>query len=453
MGLPNNWEEVQLIDLLDVFENGSRPKGGVSGILEGIPSLGGEHLNDSGGFKFDKIKYVPVDFASKMTKGKIEIGDILIVKDGATTGKTSFVNETFPFDEAFVNEHVFICRPFKNLNNKSLYYFLFGTEGQNRILENFTGTAQGGINKKFASNTLIPFPPRPEQNRIVAKLDALFAQHETIKNRLEKIPTLLKNFKQQVLTQAVTGKLTDVKMNEVELGGCLDDVKYGTSKKSSYETDGIPVFRIPNIENGEINDEDLKFSSLDDKEMEKLSLQEDDILIIRSNGSVNLVGRSAIVRKRHLGYSYAGYLIRLRCNKNLLPSYLNYLFQSTKLREQIVDTSRSTSGVNNINSTEVKRLLIYLPSSINEQQEIVNRVESLFAKVAVIEQQYKCLKSKVDTLPQSILHKAFKGELLEQLPTDGDARDLLKEIEGVKKTRENKKQPTKKKKVVKNNRV
>ena len=74
---------------------------------------------------------------------------------------------------------------------------------------------------------------------------------------------------------------------------------------------------------------------------------------------------------------------------------------------------------------------IELPPLV-EQQEIVSRVESLFAKADAIEKQYETLKAKIESLPQAILHKAFKGELTEQLDSDGDARELLKEIEGLK---------------------
>ena len=84
--LPKNWVEIQLREILEVLENGSRPKGGVQGILEGIPSLGGEHLNSDGGFKFGNLRFVPELFANKMTRGLINENDILIVKDGATTG-------------------------------------------------------------------------------------------------------------------------------------------------------------------------------------------------------------------------------------------------------------------------------------------------------------------------------------------------------------------------------
>ncbi|QNL48952.1 restriction endonuclease subunit S [Olivibacter sp. SDN3] len=425
--LPKGWVETELLNLLQTLETGIRPKGGVQGILEGVPSIGGEHLTSDGGFNFKNIKYVPKEFAEKLLRGRILHNDVLIVKDGATTGKTSFVGINFPFDTAFVNEHVFICRPYKEINPKVVYYFMRSKDGQERIMVNFAGAAQGGINTKFASNTLIPLPPLPEQERMVAKLDKLFAQHEKIKKALDRIPQLLKAFRQQVLTQAVENKKGTTKLKEF-----LIDIKYGTSKKSEYGISGTPILRIPNIENGGINDKDLKYSVLDEKEYNTLRLRENDILIIRSNGSVSLVGQSAIISSKHENYSYAGYLIRIRLNENYDAGYLNYIFKSNFIRSQMIDTSRSTSGVNNINSKEIQELDI--PDlEVSEQQEIVRRVESLFAKADTIEARYQKLKEKVDNLPQVILHKAFRGELVPQLPTDGDAKDLLQEILALKK--------------------
>ncbi|MEN1785568.1 MAG: restriction endonuclease subunit S, partial [Bacteroidota bacterium] len=230
-------------------------------------------------------------------------------------------------------------------NPKFIYYSALKLKPW--LTENSTSTTISMVNKSVFSKATICFPPRPEQDRIAAKLNSLMAKVELMQQSLERIPQLLKDFRQQVLTQAVTGKLTQCQTKKEKLAFLLDDVKYGTSKKSLYGIDGIPIFRIPNIQNGEINDSDLKYSKLHNSEFEKLQLRKGDVLVIRSNGSISIVGQSAIIRSKHIGYSYAGYLIRLRCKDSINAEFLNYSLQSNFLRSQIVETARSTSGVNN----------------------------------------------------------------------------------------------------------
>jgi type I restriction enzyme S subunit len=206
--LPEGWIEINLEQILQALESGSRPKGGVRGIAEGIPSIGGEHINENGGFRFEKIKFVPHNFFKQMNHGQIQTGDILVVKDGATTGKVALVRNDFPYKPAVINEHVFICRPREAVYPPFLFYFLFSKEGQDRILENFRGSAQGGINQSFAPGTNIPLAPLTEQKRIVAKVAALLARVNATKECLAKVSVILKCFRQAVLAAACSGRLT-----------------------------------------------------------------------------------------------------------------------------------------------------------------------------------------------------------------------------------------------------
>lgn len=143
--LPNDWINAKLSEFI-TLESGLRPRGGVRGILEGIPSLGGEHLNDLGSFHYENMKYIPEDFFKELNYGRIFQNDILVVKDGATTGKTSFVDENFPYIHAAVNEHVFIVRVIPEVViPKLIFYYLFSNEGQNSIRLDFRGATVGGI--------------------------------------------------------------------------------------------------------------------------------------------------------------------------------------------------------------------------------------------------------------------------------------------------------------------
>ena len=151
--LPHNWVSVPLSSLLTTLESGSRPRGGVNGISSGVPSIGGEHLQADGGFNFTNIRYVPLDFAAKMNRGQIAVGDVLVVKDGATTGKVSFVRSGFP-EPAVVNEHVFIARPSPQLVSAYLFYYLYSPAGRDGIMLDFRGAAQGGISQSFVDKVI-----------------------------------------------------------------------------------------------------------------------------------------------------------------------------------------------------------------------------------------------------------------------------------------------------------
>lgn len=143
-----------------------------------------------------------------------------------------------------------------------------------------------------------------------------------------------------------------------------------------------------------------------------------------------------MVTSKENQFAYAGYLIRLRFNSSKLSvNYINLALGTYSTRTQIELPVRSTSGVNNINSKEVCNLKIPLPP-LEEQQEIVRRVESLFKVADQIEERYRKAKVYVDKLTQSILAKAFRGELVPQDPNDEPASKLLERIKAKKEKAE-----------------
>ncbi len=206
--LPENWETTPLSGLLIEFETGTRPKGGVGKYTKGTPSVGAEHLDANGGFKFQKIKFVPEEYADSMKRGHLQEGDILIVKDGATTAKTSIIRKSFPHADAVINEHVFRCKVTEDVDPKYVFYYLFSGKGRQEILSDFRGAAQGGISKGFADKVNIPLAPFEQQKRIVAKIEKLFSHIDAGIESLNKAKQLLKQYRQSVLKAAVTGELT-----------------------------------------------------------------------------------------------------------------------------------------------------------------------------------------------------------------------------------------------------
>lgn len=328
----------------------------------------------------------------------------------------------------------------------------------------------GGSLMRIKASTIsdysFPLPPLPEQRAIVSKIEQLFSELDNGIANLKLAQEQLKVYRQAVLKKAFEGELTkEWRKQQVELpsaeelleetksereriakalgkklkivkpltdneqeklsvlpkkwqwtklGTIIEEPKYGTSKKCDYNIEGKGVLRIPNIADGSIDCSDLKFAQFDSTEEENYGLKEGDILTIRSNGSVELVGKCALVNRKDEKYLYAGYLIRLRpINVSIYSKYLLHCLSSGNLRHQIESKAKSTSGVNNINSGELQSLIIPF-CSLFEQQAIVQEIETRLSVSDKLEQDISENLEKTEALRQSILKKAFEGKLLNE---------------------------------------
>lgn len=445
--LPEGWIEITLDQILQALESGSRPKGGVRGIGEGVPSVGGEHINGNGGFRFQTIKFVPHNFFNRMTQGVIQTGDILVVKDGATTGKVALVRDDFPYNPAAVNEHVFICRPEEIVHPPFLFYFLFSKEGQDRILENFRGSAQGGINQSFAPGTNVPLAPLAEQKRIVAKVEELLPRVNTAKERLAKVSMILKRLRQAVLAAACSGRLTadwreqnpskesgkyllELILKERELSVKKDRIKTDKVEPSNDEE----PFKLPDpwalVTVGQItknfDGQRIPVRADDRKKRRGLYnyygasgiidsidayLFNGEFLLIAEDGA-NLLSRSTPIAFRASGKFWVNNHAHIVQTYGGIPlQYLEGYLNSIDLQQYVTGSAQPK-----LTQEALNRIPVPLPP-LEEQQEIVRRVEALFNKADEIEARFKKAKAFVDKLTQSILSKAFRGELV---PTEAE---------------------------------
>lgn len=446
--LPASWARIPLETLCMKLVTGRRPKGGVRGIDEGVLSLGGEHISERGHVDVETPRFVPVDFTQQIRHALVSPADILIVKDGATTGKVAIADERFESTQAYVNEHVFLCRISQHIEPEYVFFFLRSEVGKAAILNDFRGAAQGGISRQFAQKVVVPVAPSGERQRLLVKVKRSSARTRRAREQLERVPRLVQRYKQAILAAAFRGELTaewraqlgngDDQVKNVRLGDLVSDLCYGTSKKCEYGVRGAPVLRIPNVSNGRIDTGDLKYAEFSASEIAKLALRAGDVLVIRSNGSLDLVGRAALVSDAEAGYLFAGYLIRVRPNSEIIePRFLLYAFSEPSIRLRVEALAKSTSGVHNINSHQISSLTIPL-RSVPEQQEIVRRIEAAFAWTDRIAREHSGASRLIARLDQSILAKAFRGALVPQDPNDEPASVLL---ERIRAERERTKQP------------
>ena len=205
--IPKGWEIVKVQDLEHKLQTGTRPKGGVGGITQGVPSIGAESIKKLGYYDFSKVKFVTEEFAAKMKRGKVEGYELLIYKDGGKPGTFiphfSMFGEGFPFDSFFINEHVFLL-DFFNKHFNSFCYFYFDSEYVKPVFENNGGKAAiPGINQEDVKNLWV-FNPNLE----AVKLFGEFAHSSVstiLKNCKENIQ--LTNLRDSLLPKLISGEL------------------------------------------------------------------------------------------------------------------------------------------------------------------------------------------------------------------------------------------------------
>ncbi len=356
-----------------------------------------------------------------MENGKIAVAKGL--RNGMACGSTEF----------------YVLRPAGEISANYVWRFLRQKSFRNTAQTKMTGAVgQRRVPKRYLEQYPLPLPPAPEQKRIVEKLDSLSAWSTRARRELAHIPRLIARYKQSILAVAFSGELsgmdqaefqsTHIEWETATLGDLLEDIRYGTSKKCEFDPNLRPVLRIPNIGNRQVLHGDLKHAEFNEKETEKLALDAGDVLIIRSNGSLNLVGKPALVSERERGFLFAGYLIRLRLNQErIVPSFLCLWLESDYARMQIEQLAKSTSGVNNINSRQISDLQIRLPE-IAKQAEIVETVSRAFDAIDRLVAEHTKASTLLDQLDQAILAKAFRGELVPQDANDEPANFLLERI-------------------------
>lgn len=208
---------------------------------------------------------------------------------------------------------------------------------------------------------------------------------------------------------------------------------YGTSTKCDYDATGAPVLRIPNIEAGVVNQDNLKYSLSDLSIQEENYLAPLDFLIIRTNGSRNLIGRGALITDSFPEPTFfASYLIRFRFVKDLnLCQWLSFVWHSPVVRNRIENLASTSAGQYNINLTKLNSIILPIPPK-KEIREINLLLENALEKEVNLSALSKSLSEEIKKLDQSILTKAFRGELVPQDPNDEPASQLLKRIKKAK---------------------
>lgn len=370
-------ELVELNRILDQLESGSREKGG--SIASGIISIGGTHLSSTGGFKWGKKDFVSEEFYSMMRVGKVQRNDILIVKDGATTGKTSFVDEDFPFNDAAINEHVFRLQiNARSANPKYVFYFLYSTIGQEQILSDFRGATVGGISRGFVDLVKVPLPDLETQNKIVAILD----KAKSLLDKREKTIALYDELLRATFLEIFGDPILNPKGWKVDslknFGKLKNGLNFGGAEQGlEIKCLGVGDFKFLWKLN---NMSTLSSITLSSEPSEEYFLKNGDMVFVRSNGNKELVGRCLIVYPNDERVAFSGFCIRYRLHSNeITPTFLSQLFRDPNFRRKMLQNGRG-ANIQNISQQLLEELDIPIPPPELQQlfSSIVEKIASLF---------------------------------------------------------------------------
>lgn len=420
--IPEGWTIIPFGEICEKMTNGSSAKQYDEKIglpISRIETIWNETIDKT------RVKYIAENDPEFISKYALKKNDILFshINSDLHLGKTAIYNDQFQILIHGIN--LLLLRIKSNVDPKFVNYQL----NYKRRKGDFIAIAQKSVNQSSINQAKLKkqdfiLPPHEIQQAIVSKIEELFSELDKGIAELKLAHEQLKVYRQSVLKYAFEGRLTNenVKDGELPEGWKINDLKnviekpkYGTSKKCDYNAVGKGVLRIPNIVKGVVDSNDLKFAEFDEKEIQTYQLKKDDLLIIRSNGSVDIVGKCAIISSTEENFLYAGYLIRLRpIQGKILGKYLLYALNTIELRKQIESKAKSTSGVNNINSEEISTLQISL-APFSQQDVIVKEIESRLSVADKMEESITESLQKAEALRQSILKKAFSGELITEV--------------------------------------
>ena len=303
-------------------------------------------------------------------------------------------------------------RPNKEIERKYLLLYFRYFEAQ--LSSKGTGTTFKAITQQTIRNLEIPVLPLKEQQRIVSRIEERFSELDKGVETLQAIKEQLVVYQQAVLKEAFDSAEKDCKMLRIEEMLTKDRKGMSTGpfgtmiKKSDHKTSGVPMLGIENIGAGQFVDGNKIFVTEEKaKELKSFVLKAGDIIISRSG----TVGEICAVPERADGALLSTNLMRVSLDANIVRAdYFIALFQSKGVVLDQVKELCKGSTRDFLNQTILKQIVFPVPS-IEKQSEIIAVIEARLSICDRIEKTVDTALAQAEAMRQSILKKAFEGEL------------------------------------------
>lgn len=349
----------------------------------------------------------------------INENEIIVAMSGATTGKFGIYKSK---EKAYQNQRVgkFDIIDKKQLDNNFLLHQLHSLKRQ--IEKDAYGGAQPNISSKKIEEMEIVLPPLETQQAIVSKIEELFSELDKGIAELKTAQQQLKTYRQSVLKWAFEGKLTNENVKDGELPDGWEVVQikdvastYGgyAFKSGEFKSQGkYQVLRMGNVRPGIVRYEEspVFLSDVEESILNKSLLKIDDVIITqtgtrkkRDYGFTTLISKNNLLLNQRIA--------AIRFNEHYSPKFFLYYSWTDTFKDQFFANETGNVGQGNVGMKAVTETLIPFPV-IKEQHRIVQEIESRLSVADKMEQNIQESLQKAEALRQSILKKAFCGELV-----------------------------------------
>lgn len=302
-----------------------------------------------------------------------------------------------------------VLRPTDRVLRDWLYYSVLCQGFTDQLIMRMRGANYPAVTDRDVLESVIPIPPLGEQSRISHCIGKCMGRIDEIR----KLSSKAAMESAGLLPSSLSTTFTELRGTypTATVGDCLVESRYGTSRRCDAGASAVPVLRIPNVAQGRVFLDNLRYCELGNEELERFRMESGDILVVRTNGSPDLVGRCGVHVDNNRSFAFASYLIRLRVNRaKVLPGFLMFFLTSTMGRDAIATIRRTSAGQFNINVQNLRGIRLPLPP-LAIQAGVVDRLTEQRDVAAAIRADQTTHATDADLLMNAVLRRAFAGDL------------------------------------------
>lgn len=355
------------------------------------------------------------------SKQAVEPGDVLLCKINPRINRVWFV--TGYTDNKLLASSEWIVFRNKNILPKYMMFCMRAAYFREFMLSNVSGVG-GSLMRaqpKHVRRYPIPLPPLEEQQRIVERIESLFAKLDEAREKAESALESFERRKAAILHKAFTGELTrkwreengiDILTWEKKELGSIASLQTGLMKGRKFSEPTIlkPYLRVANVQDGFFDLNEIKQIKIERGAEARWALKKHDVLFTEG-GDFDKLGRGAVWEEQILDCLHQNHIFVVRVNDSILnPYFLSYQARSIYGKKYFLNCAKQTTNLASINSTQLKNFPVLLPS-LPEQQEIVRILDRIFAREQQAREAAQNVLQRIDQMKKAILARAFRGEL------------------------------------------